>query len=74
MKYHDYIANYNARREREQQLANQYNQKPEGRRVQNLWMVSMEKHSGNNVTVVEIAKIIFGIAIVAAILILSIWL
>ena len=72
MQYHDYIANYNARREREQQLANRYNQKPEGRRVKNLWMVGVEKHTVHNVTAIDIIKIIGGVLIAGGILILSI--
>jgi hypothetical protein len=43
MQYSDYISQHQSRIDREQQLVNQYNQKPEGQRVQNLWMVGMEK-------------------------------
>lgn len=74
MQYYEYIQNDNARREREVQLANQYNQKPEGQRVQNLWMIGVEKQSKHNITGKEIAEIIIGLIIVASVLLLSIWL
>jgi hypothetical protein len=72
MQYHEYIANDNARREREQQLTNRYNQKPVENRVQNLWMVGVEKHTSHNITAVDVIKILIGLATAGGILILSI--
>lgn len=72
MQYYEYIANENARRDREVQLANQYNQQPVGARKQNLWMVGIEKHSTYRITGKEVFEILIGIGIVAAILVASI--
>lgn len=74
MQYLEYIANDNARREREVQLANQYNQKPEGQRVQNLWMVGMEKHKIHTITSKEVLEVMAGLLIIGGVLLLSIWL
>lgn len=74
MQYYEHIANDNARREREVQLANHYNQQPEGQRVQNLWMVGVEKHKNSKINMREILGVIAGMIMVAVILYLSIWL
>ena len=72
MQYHEYIANENARREREVQLASKYNQQPTGTRKQNLWMVGMERHSTFKITGKEFFEVLIGMGIVAAVLVASI--
>jgi len=72
MQYSDYISQYQARREREQQLVNQYNQQPTGTRKQNLWMVGMERHSTFKITGKEFFEVLIGMGIVGLILVASI--
>lgn len=74
MQYTDYIALYNARREREQQLVQKYDQHPAGQRVQNLWLHQVDKSVSHRVTGKEIAGAIIGIAAAGIVLLLSIWL
>ena len=74
MEYSAYIQNDNARREREIQLANQYNQKPEGKRVQNLWLHSVKKQPQRMITGRQIIEVIAGLIIVTLIILASIWL
>lgn len=74
MQYTDYIALYNARREREQQLIQRYDQKPAGQRVQNLWLHQVQKSTSHKLQSREIAGAIIGIAVAGIVLLLSIWL
>lgn len=74
MQYTDYIALYNARREREQQLIDNYNQKPAEHRVQNLWMHQIEKSDHHRSDVKEMVGVVIGIIAAGFILLLSIWL
>lgn len=74
MQYHEYIAAYNARREREQQLTHKYSQRPSGQRIQNLWLHQVDRSVHYKITIKEIIGAIIGIAIAGIILILSIWL
>jgi len=74
MQYCDYITSYNARREREQQLIQQYSQRPSGQRVHNLWLHQVDRSVHHRVTAKEIAGAIIGIAAAGIVLLLSIWL
>lgn len=74
MQYVDYIANYHARRDRAEQLANHYNQKPASKKVQNLWMHSVEKHSSlQSVNITNVAGIIAAFVIGLVILVLLVF-
>lgn len=61
MQYIDYIAQYNARRERAEQLAKRYNQKP-----------ASQKINQSDMGPKELLGIVLSIIIVALILILAI--
>lgn len=74
MQYHDYIAAHNARREREQQLLNKYDQKPVEQRVKNLWLHQVDRQVNYKVTAGNIIYISAGLLMVGIILLLSIWL
>lgn len=74
MQYTNYIALYNARREREQQLIQKYDQHPAGLHVQNLWLHQVEKSTSHKINPKEIVGAIIGIAAAGIVLLLSIWL
>lgn len=74
MQYCDYIALYNARREREQQLVQKYSQPKCVHSVQNLWLHQVDRTVAHRITIKEIAGAIIGIAVAGIILLLSIWL
>lgn len=70
--YEQYIKSYNDRVEREQQLINQYNQRPEQLQNRFLWAVtSVERHSKTKHGV-EVLKIIAGVLLAGGILVASI--
>ena len=72
MQYTDYINQYAAQKEREQQLVNQYNQKPVHNRPKALWAAnSVTKHSVHKIDVIET---VIGCVIVAVILVASMFL
>jgi len=72
MQYTNYINQYNAQKEREQQLVNQYNQKPVHNRPKALWAsTTVSKHSVHKIDVVET---VIGCIIVAVILVASMFL
>lgn len=73
MQYHEYIAQYNARRERAEQLLNRYDQKPIEQRAQNIWLHQVDKKVTIKITGNEILQIIAGLIMVGFILLLSIW-
>lgn len=70
--YEQYIKSYNDRVEREQQLVNQYNQRPEQLQNRFLWTVtSVERHSKTR-NEIEVLKIIAGVLLAGAVLVVSI--
>jgi hypothetical protein len=72
MTYTDHIKAYNARVEREQQLVNQYNQKPVHNRPKALWAATtVSKHTKYKHDVWEAVA---GCVIVAVILVASMFL
>jgi ribose 5-phosphate isomerase RpiB len=74
MQYCDYIAADNARREREQQLLNKYNQEAKGHKVQNLWLHQVERSVHYKISFWEVLSIIGAVLMVGVVILLSIWL
>lgn len=74
MQYTDYISQYHARHEREQQLVAKYNQRPAGQRVQNLWLHQVDKTVSHAITGKELFQVIAGLLGAGFVLLLSIWL
>ncbi len=72
--YSENLMDYHDRKEREQQLVAQYNQRPVQATNNFLWAVtSVERHSKTR-NEIEVLKIIAGALLAGSILVLSIWL